>query len=267
MQAEVLALQQQAQATQQSLKTLQTHEAISPYSAIVSEVPSYLSGINSTMLGVGSALALASAVVWWYVWRRPQTRWINAPAATTPREPPLSTRAALSDHGFTLHAPGSTQPPAVVPDDDALAWDPNTVSGDTTQPFESGYSAFARRDSNTEFDPEAAASEVTRVRKYLAQKREARALQQDRSDSAYAELDLDLGMDDAPVTSRGETPSVRAWLDSAVVTPLRPKSRLALQPIWTWIWTSASCIHRRSCHAPPMRTLVFRWLKQSRGKT
>lgn len=219
MQTEVKALQQQAQATQQSLKKLQTRESASPYSAIMSDLPGFFSGVDSTMLGAGSALALATVAVWWYVWHRPRTRWIDAPAAKVPKVPPVSTRAPLSEHGFSLHAPSSTQPPVLDPHDDALASDdPIAVSGDTAPPRESGHSPFARHEPNMEFDPEAAASEVTRVRKYLAEKRGARAQLQDRDDSAYAELDLDLDLNDTPASSHDTPPSVRAWLDGEVAT-------------------------------------------------
>lgn len=219
MQTEVKALQQQAQATQQSLKKLQTRESASPYSAIVSDLPGFFSGVDSTMLGAGSALALATVAVWWYVWHRPQTRWIDALAAKVPKVPPVSTRAPLSEHGFSLHAPSSTQPPVLAPHDDALASDdPIAVSGDTTPPLESGHSPFARQEPNMEFDPEAAASEVTRVRKYLAEKRGARAQLHDRDDSSHAELDLDLDLPDTPASSHDKSPSVRALLDGEVAT-------------------------------------------------
>ncbi len=219
MQTEVKALQQQAQATQQSLKKLQVRESASPYTAIVSDIPGFFSGVDSTMLGVGSVLALATVTVWWYLWRRPQTRWIDAHPEQAPTVSPVSARAPLSEHGLSLHAPSSTQPPMLAPYDDALAWnDLNAMPGDTTPPFESGQSPFARHDPHMEFDPEAAAGEVTRVRKYLAEKREARAQQQDRDDSAHAELDLDLDLYATPASGHDTTPSVHARLDGAVAT-------------------------------------------------
>jgi hypothetical protein len=221
MQAEVQALQQQAQATQQSLKKLQARESTSPYSAIVSDLPGVFYSVNSTMLGVGSGLALASVIVWWYVWQRPRTHWIDAPPAAAIKEPPISTRGTpLSERNVSLHAPSSTQPPRIEVHEDALAWDPSTQPGDTIHPHESGHSPFARHEPNMEFDPEAAASEVTRVRKSLAEKREARAQLQDREDSVSAalDLDLDLGADPTPGPIAAETPSVRAWLDGEIAS-------------------------------------------------
>ena len=195
MQSEVRALQQQAQATQQSLKQLQARESTTPYGAIVSDLPRVFSGVDSTMLGMGCALALATVAVWWYVWHRPHTRSINASAASARKEAQVSTRVPLSDYGGSLHGPSSTQLPVLAPHDDVLAWeDPGTEQSHTTPPKESGHSPFAQRESNIEFDPEAAAGEVTRVRKSLAEKREARAQLQDRDDSAHAELDLDLDL-------------------------------------------------------------------------
>jgi hypothetical protein len=242
MQTEVQALQQQAQATQQSLKKLQARESTAPLNAIVSDLPAVVASVDSMMLGIGSGLVLAAVIVWWYVWHRPRTRWIDAPPATA-KEPPISARGPLSERDLSLHAPSSTQPPNIAVHEDALDWvDPNTVSGDIQQPYESGHSPFARHEPNMEFDPEAAASEVTRVRKSLAEKREARAQLQDREDSVSAalDLDLDLGVDDTPAPTAAETPSVRAWLDgeiaskafvaSAAPQPLKPPEDPAPAP-------------------------------------
>jgi hypothetical protein len=231
MQAEVQALQQQAQVTQQTLKKLQTRESASPYSAIVSDLPGFFSGVNNAMLGVGSALALVAVVIWWFVWRRPQTRWIDAPRAALHTEPPISTRVPLSERVVALHGLSGTQPPAPAQHDDGLALEPITVSGDTTQPYESGHSPFARNMPNREFDPEAAASEVTRVRKYLAAKREARANLQDRDDSGYAELDLNLDLVEEPLSSPDQSPSVRAWLDHGIATNAIAIPELTRTPI------------------------------------
>jgi len=64
-------------------------------------------------------------------------------------------------------------------------------------------SPFARHDPNPGFDSEAAASEVMRVRKSLAEKREARAQQREYEETAN------------PVQ-----PQVRAWLDQNGPQPL-----------------------------------------------
>ena len=230
MQTEVQALQQQAQATQQSLKTLQTHESTGPFDAFVSDLAVVFSSLDSTALGIGSGLVLAGAIVWWYGWHRLRTRWIDAPPATA-KEAPIGDHGPLSERNPSLHAPSSTQPPNVAVHADALDWaDPMMVSSDTTQSHESGHSPFARHEPNMGFDPEAAASEVTRVRKSLAEKREARAQLQDREDSVSAALDLgldlDLNVDDIPAATATatatanatETHSVRAWLDSAIAS-------------------------------------------------
>lgn len=76
------------------------------------------------------------------------------------------------------------------------------------------------------FDSEAAASEVMRVRKSLAEKREARAHFLDREDATdsargpEADLDLDLDLDEAP------SPSLPAWPHDDG-TPLRPDAAIA----------------------------------------
>ena len=212
MEAEVKSLQQQAQATQQSIKKLQARESVDPYNAIMSDL-SGLTSINSALLGTASALLLAGVVVWWYVWHRPRTRWIDAPRrADLPEQAPVSVRAPLSERTPNLYSPGSTQPPSVAPQDDGLHGDPSTVSGgDTTQPYESAHSPFARYEPNVEFDPEAAASEVTRVRKSLANKREARAHLQDRDEAPAVELDLDLN--EAPASNVASASDVALDLD------------------------------------------------------
>lgn len=220
MQVEVLILQQQAQATQQSLKKLQARESASRYSAIVSDLPRVFSSVDSTALGIGSGLVLAALAAWWYAWHRPRTRWIDAPRANTNPEPPISTSAALFDRNVSLHAASGTQPPSIAVTEDARAWDRSTLSGDIAQPYESGHSPFARHEPNREFDPEAAASEVTRVRKSLADKREARSQLRDREDSVSAalDLDLDLDVDVDDLSASAATPSVRAWLDGEIAS-------------------------------------------------
>ena len=50
MEAELKALQQQAQATQLSIQQLQARESVSPYSAAMEELPG-LAAVDSTMLG------------------------------------------------------------------------------------------------------------------------------------------------------------------------------------------------------------------------
>lgn len=155
MQAEVKALQQQALATQASLKKLQSHESVDPVAAIVSDIPT-VPRIDSTVVVVGAILLAALALVWWYLWRRPQTRQEDAGHTA------MSDLAADSAYG---------QPP---PPDKPIQSVETPVS---TSPF-------TKPEPTMGFDSEAAASEVIRVRKSLAEKREARFLLLDQEGPA-----------------------------------------------------------------------------------
>ncbi|MES2949018.1 MAG: hypothetical protein V4858_10800 [Pseudomonadota bacterium] len=204
MEAELKALQQQALATQQSIKKLQTREPAEPYTAILSELPG-VHHVDGTILGVASALFLALAILWWYLWQRPQNR-LAGPYAAMPK----TSSAAAGTHN-TLSEPVVTRAPATTRQSqadawpaDSQSWDPSTVDEEDATEAADASSPFAKHDPGMGFDPEAAASEVMRVRKSLAKKRVARAHLNDRDDpsSQYqdsdAELDLDLDLDPAP---------------------------------------------------------------------
>ena len=186
MEAELKALQQQALATQLSIKRLQTKESPPPYAAILSDLPS-VAAIDGTVLSVASILLVALALLWWYLWHRPQARLLNSdPHPAMPEMAPAS-----------LFEPEPVQTPAAS-------------------------SPFAQQDPAVAFDSEAAASEVIRVRKSLADKREARANLLDREDasngdgtpSAHAWLDLDISEPPAETLEAAPAPavSVDPWL-------------------------------------------------------
>lgn len=153
MESELKALQQQAQATQQSLKQLQTREAVDPLTAIHSDL-SAVAGDATVMSATGLVL-LALAMVWWYLWHRPQTTPPEAELTVMPdKEVEPVAAAALAPRRAPIEHPA-----------DPLPSNP-----------------FAQREPNMGFDPEAAASEVMRVRKSLADKREARSLTLEREE-------------------------------------------------------------------------------------
>lgn len=184
MQAELKAVQQQALATQQSLKELQTRETADPYTAMVAELPG-INSVNSALLGVGSALALGALIIWWYMWHKPGARFLEAPNTVMP--PPAAARTATTP----------AEPTSITSTDNIGEWAPSTASGEfSTHGFASS-SSFARQDPNMGFDPEAAATEVMRVRKSLADKREARAhfLEREDGEGNYATGDLDIALD------------------------------------------------------------------------
>jgi len=166
LESDIKALQQQALTTQKAIQQLQAREPGSPLDAVQSELPS-LPTVDSTAVGVAAVLGLTVAVLWWYLWVRPQNRLHES----------LGTGAGDAATFAAIRA----QPCGLVPLNNPPPEDPDSL--------------FARRDPNPGFDSEAAASEVVRVRKSLAEKREARALLRERDEVGDAE------------------PSVRAWLD------------------------------------------------------
>lgn len=165
MQAEVKALQQQAQSTQASLKKLQTREAVDPVAAIVSELPTTVPGIDGAVLAVGSTLVVGLALVWWYLWRSPKGQWVDA-------------KHSAMDSAFAPQTAQASEPASL----------------------------FAKPEPNMGFDSEAAATEVIRVRKSLAEKREARFLLHEVEEPAVPlrppepalELDLELAPEPEP---------------------------------------------------------------------
>ncbi len=198
MQAELKAVQQQALATQQSLQQLEARKPVDAYSAITSHLPTF-STLDSAALGVGSALVLAAVVVWWYVWQRPRTRWIEAGAQ---RMPMPSTQSPVA----RPTVPPSVQP-SQAPASETQDWMPSTASGElSTHGYEPSTSPFARQEPNMAFDSEAAASEVMRVRKSLAEKREARAHFLEREDAEDPDLDLDLDLDEVHTPASAPQP-------------------------------------------------------------
>ena len=77
MQAELKVVQQQALATQHALQQLEARKPADAFTAISSNIAG-LSIADGAILG--AALALAAAVVWWYVGHRTTSR-TNRPGA------------------------------------------------------------------------------------------------------------------------------------------------------------------------------------------
>lgn len=186
MQAEVKALQQQAQATQSSLKKLQTQEAVDPVAAIVSDLPT-VPGVGGAGIGVASVLVVALALAWWYRWRHPQRQPMDAghtgisdmPEDSAYGQPHQPTRPAEQTRKVPPPVQESHQPaPTPVP-----------------------ASPFAKPEPTMGFDSEAAASEVMRVRKSLAEKREARFLLRDHDEPAFEDVTVDAPADAQPAAA------------------------------------------------------------------
>lgn len=219
MQAELKAMHQQALATQQSLQQLQARKPADPYSAVVSELTGSTAD-NGMLLGVGgvgTALALAGVAVWWFVWQRPRNRVLVAHATRPKAATPVSAPAPL--------------PPSAASQEAAADWAFSTAPGEfSTNDFESA-SANAKLDRDKAFDSEAAAAEVTRVRKSLAEKRDARAHFLEREEAYDPGRELDLDLDVLHATSHAQVTLESIPVDAALPEPvLEVKSGLELDP-------------------------------------
>lgn len=187
LESDIKAVQQQALATQKAIQQVQAREPDGPLHAMQLELPS-LPAVDGTVIAVAAVLGLTMALLWWYLWHRPQTRLnatLSAPTTSLPAQPVQRQPAGLATPPFS-----------------ASPAQPREQSAPDSTHSEYPDSLFARHDHKLGFDSEAAANEVMRVRKFLAQKREARALQRESEEA------------DSPV------PSVRAWLDRDTPHPL-----------------------------------------------
>lgn len=173
LEADIKALQQQALATQKAIQQVQSRDATGPLDAAQATLAG-ADGINVPLVGAGTVLALILALLARHVWMHPKDS-LNAPPA------PVSTT-----HGEAT----PTEQPAATPHPTSAPLDAKSAHVDTASPE----SLFARVDPNMGFDPEVAANEVVRVRRSLAEKREARAMQLERDDA-------------------GMTPDAHAWLN------------------------------------------------------
>lgn len=213
MQAELKAVQQQALATQQSLQQLQSRKPQDPFSAIVSELGT-VPAAEGTLAGAVAVLALAGAAAWWFVWQRPRKRWTDAGDTRLQTAAPMPAPASLV--------------PDTTPKNPSTGWASSTAAGElSTAGFESS-SAHARLDRDIAFDSEAAATEVIRVRKSLAEKRVARASYLDREEAPepkpHADLDLELDLDAV------EPPAAPTRLDNRMPPTVVPDATPEPQP-------------------------------------
>lgn len=170
MESELKSLQAQAHATQLSLKQLQTREAVDPWTAMRSDL-SAVSNVDGMVLAVVGLMTLALAVVWWYLWRRP------------PMRPPEADLTEMPDPAVALAEYLPTPHQEVQPVANPSPMPPHTPAEYPVRPVQ--WNHFAQREPGTGFDPEAAANEVMRVRKYLAKKRESRSLSLERENMQY----------------------------------------------------------------------------------
>lgn len=199
MESELKALQQQALATQNSLKQLQARDENQAYAGALPEVPAF-PNMDGAVLGVAALMVLAFGVLWWYLWHRPKIRLAEAQHTAMPDLAQASRFGPPPKYEIKTSRTAAAPPPAAVTTGAHDKWSVDSGWGDLVD-SDAPTSPFARSSPAMEFDPEAAASEVVRVRKSLAEKREARAQILEREDAPRV----------SPIL-----PSVRAWLDSGV---------------------------------------------------
>lgn len=199
MEAQVKALQKEAFTTQRTLQQLQSREAPGPFSA--------LPEMDFAMFGTVALLFGALLAMWWYLWQRPQTRLAQQNRVATKDSRHLSEFAG-APHPEPERRPHVAQPP-VVPVDVAPVYEPKPTPAPERKPAPNPKPVvrlpptdieppvtpvpttglFARREPSVGFDSEAAANEVTRVRKSLAEKREARAMLREYEEESQAPAD------------------------------------------------------------------------------
>lgn len=173
LEADIKVLQQQALATQKAIQQVNSRSAGGPMDG-AHNLPS---GGDLALLGAAAALALTALLLGWVGWIRPKRR--------------QHTAVAVPQHTFSDSAPASLVAVPVVPPSAPTVAVPSAPPI-TVPPVDDRL--FTRVDPNMGFDPEVAATEVVRVRKSLAEKREARALQLESEDA-------------------GSTSNTHIWLD------------------------------------------------------
>lgn len=208
--SDIQVLKQQALATQKSIQQLQTREPTGALLSLQPTLPQIPAGWDGTVVGVSATLALTLVLAWWYLWHRPQSRLRETVDIPLDDHSNLARLRRISEAG---HLGQASAAPAAAPD----------ASG--------ANSLFAPHDPNLGFDSEAAASEVMRVRKSLAEKREARAHLREPDDEAppasdvrdWLDQDRAAALDGLQVTS-GPVPI------TAAPAPQAPPQQRALGP-------------------------------------
>lgn len=164
LEAEVQANLKEAAATQRLFQQWQGRETDGMQTAVLAELPSWsavprIQGAETAWLG--TTAALVTGFVCWHLWFRQRARPVQPQAHDSFDAGPGT--------GFEdMDEPFPEQPQAARPASPAQP-DPAAPQDDELQ-----VGSAARRRPDRRFDPEAAASEVVRVRKSLAEKREAR---------------------------------------------------------------------------------------------
>lgn len=206
LESQIKALRQQALGTQNTLQQMKGRDAHQLPFDLVSDAP-WVLGVEGLVVGLGALVM--GGVLGWYAWRRPVTRSPSVegdfadsqqyldeddrePQLGIFKTPEVPAVASAPVHEFTRNFPEvvdfvHSAPMAESESVLNLFWDEEKPplpesepepAQDLLNPVPSAdASPFAPPSPSLEFDPEVAASEVERVRKSLADKRDARARQ------------------------------------------------------------------------------------------
>lgn len=172
LQSEVGILLQEAKQTQASIQRLQSSASTAQS---VDLLPSVFEDLGSDLplSAAGAGLALALAAVTWWLWRRNPVSGKPLTLAQQHRE------RAKSESATALVTQAGALPhelPAARAVETATSFDSGFMDSAFYIPETTGETTAASADHLGGFDSEAAASEVIRVRKSLAEKRRARAI-------------------------------------------------------------------------------------------
>lgn len=251
LESQLKALHQQALSTQTTLQQLKTQDVNSFPLNLLSDA-SWVLGAEGFVLGLG-ALVLGG-VLGWYSWRRPVAEsamveadfadsriYLNekdpAPQPDVFKTPEVQGTASTPAHAFTRNFPEEVDFAQSAPMAESesvlnLFWadappSPPEPVEDMLEPMRSADpSPFAPPAPSLEFDPEVAASEVERVRKSLADKRDARARQ--RMNDDWTRDSMHLSLASADMSEQGAEPARAELLEAQEAVPLGAEVDLAL---------------------------------------
>ncbi len=253
--AQIKALHAQALSTQAAIDQLQVQDSHSFYSGFTSSVP-WILGAEGLALGMGALIL--GGVIGWLAWRRhpvalqapepadfadsrmylrerrqEERRQDSPPVAA--QAPSVKTVVAMPERVFPQPESmemdfGHSAPMAESDSVLGLFWaEPETAppvaepEGDLLEPlFSADASPFAPPSPTLEFDREAAANEVERVRKSLAEKRDARARERHYDDLPR------IALHHAPMNAGGFMQDDREEAAEAQTPPDSPPVELAL---------------------------------------
>lgn len=199
LEAEAKALRQEALNIQTSIEQLQLVESGRTYPAVEFALPVNF-GAQGAMLGIGALFFLG--VLWWYTSRRPskrptgehsefvdssyfpqqdQAQWKQQIHKRHSRQPAARTNEFVPSQQFgpdPVPEADSVLDSTFVQDEISASFESVWGQPTDTLKLEAGYAAKSARQSEV-FDPDVAAQEVERVRKFLADKRADRTKHND----------------------------------------------------------------------------------------